>query len=130
MHSTINEAAKKPRLWIPFLGAVPPALIPIGIIGGLALAAIMAFRNRKYKNQPLPSAKMVLPQPSSNRTVTVHSTAGEPLDLTVEDDDLDGSDTVKNISEEEIKQEMIRQTMSELGKRSAQARAKKRLEEA
>ena len=32
--------------------------------------------------------------------------------------------TVKNMSDEDLKKEMIRQAMSELGKRSAAARAK------
>jgi hypothetical protein len=36
---------------------------------------------------------------------------------------------IEPLNNEEIKKEMIRQTMSELGKRSAQARAKKRKEQ-
>jgi len=39
-----------------------------------------------------------------------------------------GSYTVENITDQDLKKEMIRQTMSELGKRSAEKRRKKEKE--
>lgn len=61
---------------------------------------------------------------------TVHATVAQPLNPTVNNgsnNNLSTAETtVKNMSDEDLKKEMIRQAMSELGKRSAAARAEKK----
>ena len=66
----------------------------------------------------------------NNGTVTVNSTVAQRLNPTVNNYSSiyssNGSNTFENMSDEELKKEMIRKTMSELGKRSAAARDKRR----
>ncbi len=58
---------------------------------------------------------------------TVHSTAQEPICGTF-DEGIKGTSPAENSDTEEVlKMEMIRQAMSELGKRSAAARAKRKV---
>ena len=65
---------------------------------------------------------------------TVEPTVTQPLNTTVNNgsnnDTYTAETTVQTMSDEDLKKEMIRQAMSELGKRSAAARAKKKEQEA
>ncbi|MBI1216813.1 MAG: hypothetical protein GC185_13490 [Alphaproteobacteria bacterium] len=111
----IKETAKQPTVWA-ILASVNPVALGIGAVGLVAFALYNGAKSgKKPKKQPLPDG---------SRTVaaTVPSTA----DSTVDNGVADGTDTVESMSEEELQKEIIRQAMSELGKRSAAARARKK----
>ena len=131
MYNTVNEAAKKPQLWIPLLGAIPPIALPIAVIGGVALAAIMIFRKGKAKDQPLAMVKKPLgtvPQPLKQPLLNNSSTVKSTVMPYRENPVLTLQPTVTAIDGEALRQVTVRKYMSDLGKKSAEARARKRLE--
>ncbi len=125
MYRNLNEVAKKPNLWIPIAGFINPATaVPILAVGIFTYVAIKIFK----KDKPLPTVDKELEagnQPLNRGDLTPKSTVGctvgQPLNVTVGN----GSNTLEITDDEYFKEEMIRQTMSELGKRSARARARK-----
>jgi hypothetical protein len=103
MFNPVKEVAKKPGVWLPYVGFISfPAAAAMALI---AIASLLAA------NKAVKAPK---------------STAGEPLTPTVNAVDLTASSGVEDEDEDALKQEMIRLAMSELGKRSAEARSKKR----
>ena len=68
------------------------------------------------------------PQETVETTVaeTIDSAVQEPNSIRPTNESNAASHLDETISDEELKKEMIRQAMSELGKRSAAARAKRR----
>ena len=84
--------------------------------------------------EPLNAEVLTVPATVIEPFETAETTVEETVDLTVEEpfefEKFDDGDTPSQqdeaISEEDLKKEVIRQAMSELGKRSAAARAKKR----
>lgn len=123
MYNNINEAAKKPALWIPILGFVNPVTaVAIGVIGIITYTAIKIFKKDNNKNERLPTVH----HPLNNRILTVEPTVKSTVDKPPNTISNDAEQEDLNIPE---KNEMIRQVMSELGKRSAQARARKRQEQ-
>jgi hypothetical protein len=116
MYNDFKEIAKQPALLASIAGFINPVTACIGI-AGLVIYAVIKSTSKK---EPLPTAAKPLPNgsPTVKATVppltklltpTVKATVNEPLN-----------------NDEIIKKEMIRQAMSELGKRSGKSRARKR----
>lgn len=99
----MNETAKT-AIWIPMLGAVHPVFaVAIGAAGLLTVAMLKS----RY-----PNGKKPLPQPLPVPAATVAATVATP------------QITVIPLGE----QETVRQYMSALGKKSAEARKQRRIQ--
>ena len=102
MYNSVKDTARQPALLATILGFINPTVaLPIAAVGIIAFAVIKIFKNDK--KEPLPSGSPTVKS-------TVPAIANEPLN-----NDL-------------VKKEMIRLTMSELGKKSVAARARKKAE--
>ena len=132
-----QEIAKHPQLlatigtflasstFAPFL-----ALGTVGISGLLAVKSIRKLRaeNRDLKEKAAYSDENEiepLRQPVITRSEPVKPTVAEPLNPTVDHYSENTIEEEPIVGDEAVKREMIRQTMSELGKRSAAKRAKR-----
>jgi hypothetical protein len=152
--NTIREAAKRPEILAMLAGAFTPATIIVSAVGLSAIIVFKGFKDLKDENKQLQKDKATLTteleeqyyeaeyeeideyeedepyeqldQPlltaSEPLNSTVQATVEKPLYSTADN----GSNTVENMDDEALKKEMIRQTMSELGKRSAAARRAKK----
>ncbi len=131
-HNDIKEIAKQPTLLASLIGFINPATIVPVIAIGAVIVVINGVKKLKSENKQLLEDKKTPKNekpPLNNGIATVNPTVQptvEPLNPTVKTYSETASDTVKNINDEALKKEMIRQAMSELGKRSAKARAKKK----
>lgn len=154
-YNEIKEAAKQPALLTSIAATINPAtIVPAIAIGITGIVIYKAVKSLKSENKKLREEKEILAdgieyyeaeceeidysdepyeEPSDNGTETVNSTVpatvAEPLNPTAENYSesysSNGTGTVENMTDEELKKEMIRQAMSELGKRSAAKRGKK-----
>ncbi len=79
---------------------------------------------KKDKKQTLPAAEKTPVQRLPNGSATAKATV-QPI---ANKGKMDVSDPYESMSEEELQKELIRQAMSELGKRSAAVRMKKKAE--
>ena len=111
MHNGVKEAAKQPALWVPIFGLINPVVAGIGIIGLTAYFIIKKINKSAPERERLLTVKEPLNKPLPDSAPTVGATVAATVHET-----LNG---------EEIKKELIRQAMSELGKRSGRARARK-----
>ncbi len=130
-YNEITQTAKTPKIWASIAPFINPAtIVPIAAIGTICLTSIFVINKLKSENKRLSADKAL-----NNRTLTANPTVTQPLNEplpTVETNGIAAVESYKEkppyseptISDDEIKKEMIRQTMSELGKRSAKARAK------
>lgn len=132
----IKEIAKQPT----FLASLAGFLNPATIVPALAIGAVCAIAYRVHKSheagetdQPKadPISISKIPEnnriePCANRTPTVRETvensAFQPLKAESRNRFCDQPQPASRISAEEVKKEVIRQAMSELGKRSAAAK--------
>lgn len=151
----VKEIAKRPELLAglaPFLNLA--TIIPALTAGGIFTIAIVAIKKVKSENAQLVKKNNrlkneldeyvyeaeyeeheeddePLEQPLESAYQAVNSTVEQLFNATVCNSSTNGSDTVEttvqNMSDEALKKEMIRQAMSELGKRSAAARARKKI---
>jgi hypothetical protein len=134
MYNNVKEVAKQPTLWASMIGFINPVTACIGVAGLVVYAIIKSASKKeplatvaKQLNKPSPNGsptvKATVPALTKSLTSTVQSTVNEPL--------LPYKEPFKNelLNDEAHKKEMIRQAMSELGKRSGKARARKREEE-
>ena len=118
----VPQAAKQPSFLAALLSAVDPEWLLIGV-GGLALYAIFAGGKKDKKKSP-PAVEKASVGQLPNGSATAKATAQSAVNK----DEVDVSDPYESMSEEELQKELIRQAMSELGKRSAAARARKAAE--
>ncbi len=136
-YNNFNEVTKQPVLLASLAGLINPVTIvpalAIGATGILTIAIVKRAFSLKAENQELLENNEILEEELESLTYEAEyeedqgsEPYNEPLDLTVDSGSQAVESTVANMSEEELKKEMIRQTMSELGKRSAIARAKKK----
>lgn len=125
-----------------------PAVLAVVGIGAVVLTVIEMFSEDDDKqdngSEPVSCGPIPFTEPLKTADLTVPATVIEPfetVDATVEntvhssvedwhaaagvDNGIDHLHQVEIVSEEAAKKELIRQAMSELGKRSAAARAKK-----
>ena len=116
INNGIQQTAKQPAL-LAALAAVNPAVLAVGVVGVAVFALFTSGKKDKKKSPPAVEKASV--QQLSNGSVTVQQT--------VNNGKTDSSDPYESMSEEELQKELIRQAMSELGKRSAAARARKKL---
>lgn len=147
-YKSLNETVKQPALLASLVGLINPVtVVPAIALGtGIAvLAAVLQIKKVSAENERLKKDKKVLEaeledyaceanyeeiedenepygKPLNNGNPTVQPT----VPATVESYSPNGTGTVAAISDEDLRKEMIRQTMSELGRRSAAARAKKK----
>ena len=122
INSGIQQTAKQPTFWAA-LASINPVVLLVGIAGVAAFTLFGGTKGDKKpqkQKQPLPTVEIAPLQRLPNGSQTVAVTVKPTVDSAI----TNGSGTVKNMSEKEL----IRQAMSKLGKRSAEARAKKRLE--
>ncbi len=156
-YNDLNEVAKQPALLASLAGLINPAtIVPAAAIGAVCLTAIVVIKGLKTENQKLLKDREALetnleqltyeaeyeeieedeplrePLQSASEAVnsTVPVTAFQPLNSTANNGSTNSMDTAENMSNEALQKEMIRQTMSMLGKKSAAARARKRQENA
>ena len=128
----LTEASKQPGLLMTLTSLINPTTMVVGAVG---LLAYHLFNNNKEDENPAtvkPQQNRAperysqpLPQPLTNRPETVEVTVEEPLESTAHEPFQSPEPTAQPLTDDQLKAEMIRQTMSELGKRSAAARAKK-----
>lgn len=126
-----------------------PAVLAVVGIGAVVLTVMEMLSEDDDKqgdgSQAVPHGSLPFPEPLNGRDLTVPATVIEPFE-TVEaavdpsvhssvenrnvaeaiDDGNNDMQQVETVSEEAAKKELIRQAMSELDKRSAAARAKKK----
>lgn len=118
----------------------------LAVVGiGAVVLTVMEMFSEDDGSQTVPHGSIPFPEPLKRADLTVPATVIEPfetVEITIEpavhssvenryiaetigdgDNDMQQGETV---SEEAAKKELIRQAMSELGKRSAAARAKKK----
>ncbi len=113
----INDTAKSTPLWFPLIGFINPVTaLMLGVAGFVTYKMVKQSKKQSRQEPPLLTVENGRPEPLDNLNQTVESTVNEPLETAIES------------SNGATKQEIIRQAMSELGKRSAEARAKKRME--
>ncbi len=113
-YNEIKETAKRPELLAAIAPFINPAtIVPTIAIGSVFLTAIVVIKKLKSEKNKLLEDKEGLKTEyeSENDFEPYVQPLNEPLP------------TVENLSDEALQKEMIRQTMSELGKRSAKARA-------
>jgi hypothetical protein len=129
--STPKEVAKKPEVWVPIMALNPATSVFIAACGIIAFAAIKLLFKAKNKNEPLPTVKkplLTVPQPL-NQPLKNNTSAAT---ATVQPYNGNTTSTVKSpidpLKEEAEKKEMLRKIMSDLGKKSAAARARKRIQ--
>ncbi|MDP7143524.1 MAG: hypothetical protein QF692_01150 [Alphaproteobacteria bacterium] len=119
----LNEAAKQPQTMAALAGLLNPAtILPAIAIGAVGIAAITAIKALKNRSNSEDDSILEVEYEDEKDYEPYYEPLSEPLP-TVESN---GSNTVENMSDEELQKEMIRQTMSELGKRSAAARRAKK----
>ena len=128
---------------LPFISN--PVVLAVVGIGAVGMMLFSKENEQNNDSEAVPDGSTPLLEPLENEFLAVPSTVTEPLEtveVTVEDtvnstveelhstrvfDDFNTEPQQdETITEEDIKKELIRQAMSELGKRSAAARAKKR----
>lgn len=134
---------------LPFItNPVTLAIVGIGAVG-ITVYGILSDDKKEQSNEhkpsdTVPNGSKSFPKPfkrsystapdtvrkpletvETTVTQTVKSTAEEPFATDGNGESHDTSEEPSLLSEEKDKKEMIRQAMSELGKRSAAARAKK-----
>lgn len=118
-YNNFNEATKQPILLTSLASLMNPvAIVPALAIGAVGLATISAIKALKNRNSQ-EEEDIIEAEYDDEQDY-------EPYDEPLPTVESDGTNAVHNMSDEELQKEMIRQTMSELGKRSALARAKKR----
>lgn len=137
----LKETAKRPEI----IAAIAPYINPVTIVPALSIGAAMGvafivIKKLKAEKTGLENDIKQLTHKRESQADSYIEPYKEPLNSTVEDYSVDYSyeeqpngigtveETVETMSDEDLKKEMIRQTMSELGKRSAAARARKRRE--
>ncbi|MCP4354044.1 MAG: hypothetical protein GY793_00155 [Proteobacteria bacterium] len=148
MYNNVNETVKKPTLLATVLGACNLAVaLPLVIIGVLGIILYKAFGVKK-ENQRLQTANEALKteverleyddfngedeefepydEPLNNGTPTVEQPLNPTVEPTVEPAVV--SIVEPTVDDEAFNKEMIRRTMSELGKRSAEKRRTKKEE--
>jgi hypothetical protein len=142
-YNDLNEAAKRPELLATLAGLINPATIgpaiALGAIGITGIIAVKAINKLKTENNQLQEDKGALEADLEQLTCEAECESEsdfepyeKPLNSTVDNGSPNGletvENTVENMDDEALQKEMIRQTMSELGKRSAAARARKKQE--
>ncbi len=117
-YDELKEAAKQPALLTSLTGALNPAAIitalAVGAVGIAIIAVIKALKNCNYSEDD----NLLEVECDGEQDFELYN---EPFPTF----ESNGSNTVEKMSDEELHKEMIRQTMSELGKRSAAKRALK-----
>ena len=108
LNGSIQKTEKQPAFLEPLKAVINPAWLFVGVLGLAVYAVYAVVKSGKKPEKKSPS----------NGSATVETT--------VDDDETDASDPYESMSDEEFQKEMIRQTMSELGKRSGTARARKK----
>jgi hypothetical protein len=135
MYNNVKEVAKQPALLVPILGFInPTTAVPILAVGVIAYVAIKIFKKDDNKKEPLLTVAKPLNKPLPNDSATVKSTV-PPLEKllipivqsTVNEPLPAFKEPFKGepLNNDARKKEIIRQAMSELGKRSGKARARK-----
>lgn len=142
-YDELKELAKQPQVFAPLAGLLNPAtIIPITVIGISSITAIAVVKKLKGNNKKLSAENAQLLVRKEN----VEGAFKEYVEQMEYDDYSDfephdqllseplptvesnSSSTIEYMDDAALKKEMMRQTMSELGKRSAEARRKKKLE--
>ena len=125
MFNEFKETAKQPAIWTS-LGAFinPITILPALTIGVVGLA-IYKVKKAKKENERLATANEALQTELEAVEYEEFEPYDEPLDNGCEAVEL----TVEDMDDEALKKELIRQAMSELGKRSAEKRRRLREEE-
>lgn len=149
---TSKEIARQPSVW-PLLAGIATSPIGLGVIGGLSALAIINHLTKddgedkdeqqtvayssEPLNEPLETVYYEEDEPFDEPYVNSSSTVSEPLSLTVQEQlnvkqiaENSESEAVGNnepqYSKEDIEKEIIRRAMSEMGKRSGEARRRKK----
>jgi hypothetical protein len=121
-YNEIKEVAKQPALLAPLAGLLNPAtIIPFVAVGVVAITAFTVTGKLKKNNK-----RLIAKNEELNRdidTLSMEAEYQEEQGFELYDQPLP---TVGNMDDEALKKEMMRQTMSELGKRSAAKRGNKK----
>tara|TARA_R110000868_G_scaffold104453_4_gene287606 strand:- start:11432 stop:11890 length:459 start_codon:yes stop_codon:yes gene_type:complete len=144
-YETVKETAKQPSLWA-MLAGVASTPVGLGVLGGLGGLAILAFISNNDEDetedkqtvtnssegvkQPLQTVQTEeieqLDEPYVNSLQAVdepfEATVNEPLNAESSVTEID----VPSFSDEEIQAAMRRKVMSDMGKRSGEARRRKK----
>lgn len=126
LNDTMKQTTKSPQALVFLAGAVAnPLFWPVAsAVGVLSLVAVLANKKKSYKaNQTVSNRSEQAP----NTFETVQHEPLEPYNERYEATAQEPSETVEyEFSDEEYKKELVRQAMSELGKKSGEARRRKR----
>lgn len=149
---TSKEIARQPSVW-PLLAGIATSPIGLGVIGGLsALAIINHFAKDEDEdedeqqtvtnsseplNEPLETVYYEEDEQFDESYINSSPTVNEPFDSTVQEPlnaesitENSASEAVESAepqySKEDIEKEIIRRAMSEMGKRSGEARRRKK----
>lgn len=128
----MQQAVKQPVLLASLTSLINPAtIIPIASVGFASWVVFKVVRSLKGSerlesgSEPVKTPIETVPYREDEPLQTVNPTGSEQVQPFNEPVKSNRSNLYRDLNDEELKREMIRQTMSELGKRSALKRIKK-----